>query len=514
MQNEKNLGKVLIHPVTEINVGVVVMVWNDSFVDRFWKTYKKFKPGIDHKLLLVRNRGGGTAKLEKLLKQIASDYEICEIENFIGKAWLYGYQKLREKCNYIFFTSDSIWINSDNWLLHSFLSLHSTGAGMAAHQFRNGNLRQDFWGAKTEVLDQLNWGKAETFEEWYDLGRSWEWRDLCFSRQCQNLGYSIVQVGVKGIETVIGGDYEYMFGNLKEVPQEVWEAEPPNYQVIKFELSHLLNKGQFDEIIQGLSAFPREKLDADLLNIKAVALYQSDNLIEAGQTWDRALELSPENESVLKNIKSVAPFFRELLLDIAIWFYQKGNFTDVMERFTFMLSQLPDDTEIKLRQIISKNRFQDCDKFTIFLEQNAQYTYMLNNKSLIKRLCGDLCLARGKFVQAKRYYIEALNDVPNDFRAIKGLGDVCLAEKKIAESLEYYQKAADLFKHSPLLYFCMGEALAQLGKIDDAFKYYQKSLLLMPENSDTVQKLTEIIPVADLVKIKLNRVDKSVNQLL
>ena len=500
--NNKNIGKILAYPVSEINVAVVVMVWNDKFVDRFWPTYKKFRAGMDHKLLLVRNMGGGTKRLDGLLDEIKKQYEVCNVENFISRALQYGYEKLRNKYNYIFFTSDSVWINGDNWLLHSFLSLYATGAGMAAHQYRNGNLRQDWWGAKTEVLDKLDWGTAETFQEWYELGRSHEWRDLCFSRQCQNLGYNIVQIGTKGIETVIGGDYEYILEHLEDVPKEVWEQEPPNYPVLKVELIKRLKDKDFDTIIKALSFFPEEELDSDILNMKATALFQTGKIVKAAEVWLKALVLSPDRDDLRKNLKIAQNIDREMLLDTASWLYRKGRLMDSKECFALLLRRQANDVEAGLKIIIIENGVREVVDFRNLLEKAYPKDYLSSNSSVIERICGDIELLKDDFAAATNYYHESLKSNPKDFRALKGLGEAHLGLNKPKVALDYLKRATVLLIHSPLLYYSIGEAWEQLGETKKAFRCYQKTLSLMPDNVDAVHKLRSFIPVFELARLK------------
>lgn len=507
MGPHENIGKTLVYHVSEIQVGLVVIVWNDKFIQRFWPTYQRYSAGIDHKLILVRNQGSGSEELDRLLENISNDHEVVEMPNLMGKAWIEGYKRLREKCNYIFFTTDSVWINHEHWLLHAFLSLYSTGAGMASHQYSNGNLRQDFWGAKTEVLDKLNWGTARTLSEWYELARSWEWGDLCFSRQCQNMGYSIVQIGSKGLETVVGGDYEYFLECLDEIPSHVWENEPPNYRVIKFEVMKYLRDQRYSIVVSALSHFPEDELDADLLSILALAHFKRGNIPSALRLWNKAASLASNRKDIQRNLSAASAAERALFIDKMILLEQQNKRDIALSLLRNILEHNPHDIEIIAWSLFLEEGVSNPVKLKNILEKKLSKKLAAEDQVIVERLFGYRELNNRKYEKAHDCFAACLEICTQDYRAMTGLALVELARNNCHQAMEYLQRAKRLCPYSPIIFYTMGTIFEKLNNLKEAMISYQWCLSLMPEYSDAETKLRKLISLREIKDLQEINVD-------
>ena len=507
MAERENIGKFLVYQTSKIQVGLVVLVWNDKFIQRFWPTYNQYPAGIDHKLLLVRNQGSGSEALTRLLQEIGKDHEVVEVPNFSGKAWIEGYERLRKMYNYIFFTTDSVWINGDHWLLHAFLSLYSTGAGMAGHQYSNGNLRQDFWGAKTEVLDRLHWGTARSLKEWYELARSWEWGDLCFSRQCQNMGYSIVQIGSKGLETVVGGDYEYCLECLDEIPDLVWESERPNYRVIKFEIMKYLRDQKYDTVINALTHFPEDEFDVDLLAILAFAHFNRGHIPDALRLWQKAAVVSPNRKDIRRSLSTAEAASRQLAIDRSLWLEQQGNRGASLSLMQTMHARDPNDVEITAMILAQEEGMRTPSQFMSLLEKELPPAFIAEHLGIIERISGDLAFRNMEYENAHGHYVSCLQGHRKDHRALTGLALVELAMGEHIRSLEYLQEAKALCPYSPLLFHTLGTVFEKLNDYTNAMAAYHWCLSLMPDHGEAEARLRHLIPLEELKALQKINVD-------
>ncbi len=81
---------------------------------------------------------------------------------------------------------------------------------------------------------------------------------------------------------------------------------------------------------------------------------------------------------------------------------------------------------------------------------------------------GDVFYARGNFKDAYRYYLSALHEEPNNYKAWLKVGTALLQLKKYSEAQEIFENLLELNPYDGELWYAQGLALLGLERQDEA----------------------------------------------
>ncbi|HKO98149.1 MAG TPA: tetratricopeptide repeat protein [Pyrinomonadaceae bacterium] len=113
-------------------------------------------------------------------------------------------------------------------------------------------------------------------------------------------------------------------------------------------------------------------------------------------------------------------------------------------------------------------------------------------KPFLYNLLGAHYSTRKNFVEAEKYYQQALSHDPNYYDALTNQGDIYLQQNKWAEAEKFYTRSIAAGAAYSQTYFNLGSASIQLRKYPEALAAFQKATSLSPSQADAHYNLAYV----------------------
>ena len=268
------------------------------------------------------------------------------------------------------------------------------------------------------------------------------------------------------------------------------------------EASHLANSNNpsaaIDKFKEMVARFPDHALAHNDLG---VLLYQSGQKDSAGEHYEKARRLQPENMTFAKNL---ADFY----------FVEQGRIEDALQIYVDILAKEPADIETLLMTGRICASIDKCDDARVFYERAleiepwnndaAELLGKLNSASSAEPVC-QLEADTGSHSRAQELAsngqteeaIEVLENIvagqPGNALAHNDLGVLYVQGGQSEKALQHYERASQLapgntiFKKNLADYYWV-----KMGRLEDALKSYVAILEVAPENVETLLSLGNV----------------------
>jgi protein O-GlcNAc transferase len=132
--------------------------------------------------------------------------------------------------------------------------------------------------------------------------------------------------------------------------------------------------------------------------------------------------------------------------------------------------------------------------------KNYQHALLKNPKDLDAQImCGNLCVALGKFEEAAGYFRRIVRMVKSDDArkalcyALQALGNQAHAQGQFALAEACFQEALEFQAGNAAFWYNLGNAQRELNKTSEALKSFKQSILLDPNDADAHNNLGNVL---------------------
>jgi protein O-mannosyl-transferase len=203
-----------------------------------------------------------------------------------------------------------------------------------------------------------------------------------------------------------------------------------------------------------------------------IALAAQGKLVQAGQQFNEALLLKPDDARSLNNLGTTLS--------------SQGKTDAAIQQFNRALQLNPDDP-VAINDLgvalFARGKFNDAiQHYKHALQLNPAYANASYN-------LGNAYAALGKLEDAAQYYQQALQLNPNLAEAHCNLGLALARQGQLDAAVQHYEQALQLNPDYADALDDLGSALSAQGKADDAVPYYEQALKLNPQNVDALNNL-------------------------
>jgi tetratricopeptide (TPR) repeat protein len=196
-------------------------------------------------------------------------------------------------------------------------------------------------------------------------------------------------------------------------------------------------------------------------------LFNQDNLAEAIQRFERALQIKPDSADTLNNLGGALA--RQGKLDKAIQYYDRA------------LQLKPDDVEAQNNlgvALADQGKFDEAVRhYERALQLDPDYAEAHNN-------LGITLADQGKLDEAIQHYERVLQLKPDYAEAHNNLGIALADQGKLDEAIQHFERALQLKPDYVEAHYNLGFALADQGKLDKAIQQYERALQLKPDYAE------------------------------
>lgn len=243
-------------------------------------------------------------------------------------------------------------------------------------------------------------------------------------------------------------------------------------------------------------------------NNLGLALLEAGRADEAGQHFERALQLRPDFPEVHYNLAGtllraghvedaighfqqavqLRPLYPEYHHDLGVALLQVGQLDPAIAEFERALQLNPDyvAAHYGLGNALAQlgRRQEAIEQFQQAVRLRPAYPEAHNN-------LGAVLLESGRSQAAMAEYEEALRLKPDFAEARSNLGRALLQAGRAREAIEHLQQLVRLQPNSPAAHNDLGVALTNAGQIEAGIEQFQQVLQLRPDDPEARSNLSE-----------------------
>lgn len=173
------------------------------------------------------------------------------------------------------------------------------------------------------------------------------------------------------------------------------------------------------------------------------------------------------------------------LIQQAVHFHQSKNWPEAKRIYSYLLKLDPKNFDALLLSGLMEAEIGHSEDAIAYLSKAVK----VNNQS--EAALYNLATAyskQKKFVEAERFYRQALIINPKNIMALQELGAIHMRKTQLQAAFDFYKRALDLDPNNPKTLSDIGESQRRLGFLGDAIEVLEKSLSLEPNNADTLNR--------------------------
>ena len=265
--------------------------------------------------------------------------------------------------------------------------------------------------------------------------------------------------------------------------------------------SALFKQGEDESCLAELSRWPESEKNAEYFNLMGAANARLGQVVEAGKSFEKAIELQPRNQESHYNLallflradaydeaitvldQSLAHFPESPQLLRAMGFSQqlKGRFEDAQRTFSRLIENRPSDSSGLLYLASSFLEAGQPEQALSYFERARR---LAPEDGRIYYLQGLIHSQRGEEDRALEFFDQCLTLDPAFVHALFQRAKILFTRGNLAASLRDSRRAIELDPGFPQAHFQAAQVLARLGRQGEAQAELKTYRELQSKNAD------------------------------
>jgi len=263
-----------------------------------------------------------------------------------------------------------------------------------------------------------------------------------------------------------------------------------NKQKVLKNAAKFTKKGQYEKaVIEYRKLTQQDYGDSSLANVIGDLLIQAKNtqgaIIEyekAGQFYEEK-GFIPKALAIYKKILRYDPSFSRIYEKLAQLYSDQGLIQDAITQYEFLAKHY--EHEGKTEEALDAYRqIADLDPSNLSIRERLATLYSqqgFKEKACAERVkVGERYVKRGDTITAIKNFEMALNDMPNDETALRGIVSVHLAEKRKDDAIAILNQILEKAPNNISALSTLGRVYMDSGLLDDAIEVFNKVFQLDP----------------------------------
>ncbi|MBN1551244.1 tetratricopeptide repeat protein [bacterium] len=263
-----------------------------------------------------------------------------------------------------------------------------------------------------------------------------------------------------------------------------------NKQKILKNAAKYTKKNQYDKAISEYQKLSQEDYgDTSLNNVLGDLLVQAKRLKEAVVEYEKAGQFYeekgfiPKALAIYKKILRYDPTVPRIYEKLAQLYSDQGLIQDAITQYEFLAKHYEHEGKTEAA-LDAYRQIADLDPSNLMIRERLASLYSqqgFKEKACAERVkIGERHIKRGDNISAIKYFEMAIQEVPDNEAALRGVVSVHLAEKRIDDAIEMLNKILEQKPDNISALSTLGRVYMDSGHLDEAIKVFNQVFELDP----------------------------------